>query len=77
MAKQPSTTVALRLPPSSKAELRAVLTALEDRGESVRQEDLVGALLHRAASFVGNDKELGRLGAETRAQRVRAKAEGF
>jgi hypothetical protein len=77
MAKQPRVTVGLRLPPSSKAEMRTVLEALADDGQSARQEDLVGALLHRAAALVSAQRDLRRLGADVRAQKARAKKEGF
>jgi hypothetical protein len=40
-------------------------------GSAVRQEDLVGALLRRATTLVGNAKALDKFGAEARAHRPR------
>jgi hypothetical protein len=77
MAQQPPVNTGLRLPPSTKAQVRALLDALRDEGETVKQDDLFGALIHRARSVVGNTKALARLGEELRAQRARARSEGF
>jgi hypothetical protein len=77
MTKQPRVTVGLRLPPSTKAELGSLVGALKDKGESVRREDVVGALLRRAVAFTGDSKALDKLGADARAHRARAKTEGF
>jgi hypothetical protein len=74
---QPPANTALRLPPSTKGELLSVLGALKAQGESPRQEDLLGALLARAATVVGDESEMKRLGGEVRAHRAKAKAEGF
>jgi hypothetical protein len=77
MTKQPPVTVGLRLPPSTKADLGSLVDALKDEGENVRREDVVGALLRRAAAFAGNRKTMAKLGADARAHRARAKEEGF
>jgi hypothetical protein len=77
MTKQPPVTVGLRLPPSSKAELGTLVEALKNKGENPRREDVVGALLHRAAALANTPKALDKLGADARAQRTRAKTEGF
>lgn len=75
--KQPPVTVGLRLPPSSKSDLTTVLDALKARGEQLRREDLVGALLHRAVRISKKRTDLDKLGADGRAQRARAKKQGF
>lgn len=77
MTSQPKVTVGLRLCPSSKGELAALVEALKASGETPRQEDVVGALLHRAHSVIGDQKKLAALAADARAQRVRSKQEGF
>jgi hypothetical protein len=77
MPQQPSPNVALRLPPFSKDELIALVAALKDRGDGASQHDLVAVLVHRATSFVGNDKAMDKLAAEMRAQRARARAVGY
>jgi hypothetical protein len=76
MARPPVNT-GLRLPPSTKAELQAIVEALEDRGEKVRNDDLIGALIRRAFTAIGSAKSLNQLGHEARAHRARARAEGF
>jgi hypothetical protein len=77
MAKRPPVTIGLRLPPSTKGELRRLRDALDDQGETVKQEDLVGALLHRAVALVGNKTAMLRLGRDARAHKAKAKTEGF
>jgi hypothetical protein len=43
----------------------------------LRREDLVGALLHRAVRISKKRTDLDKLGADGRAQRARAKKQGF
>jgi hypothetical protein len=54
-----------------------VLAELKARGHVVRQEDPVGALLHRAAFLTAKQTSLERLGDDARKQRVRAAVEGY
>jgi hypothetical protein len=77
MAKQPTVTCGLRLGPTAKSDLTTLVDALKGEGENPRREDVVGALLRRAQAYVGNPKEMRKLGDDARAHRTRAKAEGF
>ena len=77
MTKQPPVTVGLRLGPTAKGELTALVGALRGGGDKLRQEDVVGALLRRAHAAANNPNALAKLAADARAHRVRAAAEGF
>ena len=78
MAKrQTSASVALRLPPTTKAEMQALIDALNPRGEEPAREDLVGALITRAVAHVGNDRQLDALSRDARAHKARRRAEGM
>lgn len=74
---QAKVTVGLRLGPTAKGELLALLEALKNEGEIHRNEDIVGALVRRAQIIVGDKKALTKLGSDARAHRARAKSEGY
>jgi hypothetical protein len=76
MARPPVNT-GLRLPPFTKADLAAVLKALEGRGETVKQDDLIAVLLKRATALVGNKPALDLLGQEMRFHRAKARKVGY
>jgi hypothetical protein len=76
--KRPSANTGLRLPPFTRTELQSILDALGARGETVKkQDDLFAVLIARATAFVGDAKALDELGSEIRAHRVKAKAVGY
>jgi hypothetical protein len=74
---QPPVTVGLRLCPTTKGELQALMGALGAAGENLRQEDVVGALLRRAQEAIDDERKLERLASDARAHRKRSKTEGF
>lgn len=63
----------LRLPPSAKADLRAILAALRKKGEAPAQDDLVTVLLHRCRALMKDEGERDRLAAEMRAAKAKRK----
>jgi hypothetical protein len=73
----PGPNLSLRIPPFTKSELKAVIGALEDAGDSCRNSDLVAVLIGRVAAQVKTPRELQKLGADIRAYRVRAKPLGY
>lgn len=74
---RPNPTLALRVPPFTKKELKAAVKALNDDGVDLRQADLVGTLISRAASLVRDGDALEELGNDVRAYKKKARKLGF
>jgi hypothetical protein len=78
MSKRPTINTGFRLPPATKRALRDLLRRLgRSQGHSVKQDDLVAVLIARAHASVQSQAELDMLGAEVRAQRIKAAKAGY
>lgn len=78
MAKRPSPNTGFRWPTFTKKELTALKKRLAvSQGHVVKQDDLVAVLIQRASATLTAQRDLDALGAEVRAQRIKAEKAGF